>query len=125
MKYLINNYVDAFLDVLDEIPAVERASIVPNFIKLLKKNGDISHKDEILNKIQRKAVSLNGGNWVIVELAREASVSQIDNIKKNFSKKDRVEFKLNPSLVAGVRVTINGDQELDNSLNNKLKKLFK
>ena len=60
-----------------------------------------------------------------IETAREMSDSQNELLKHKFSNKDHVEFKINPELVAGVRITVNGEEELNNSLQNKLNKLFK
>ena len=48
-----------------------------------------------------------------------------EKIKHNFPEKDYIDFKINPELVAGMRVTVDGEEELDNTLNQKLKNLFR
>ncbi|OGN00416.1 MAG: hypothetical protein A3B91_04190 [Candidatus Yanofskybacteria bacterium RIFCSPHIGHO2_02_FULL_41_29] len=120
MKYLVNNYVDAFTEVIKKTP---KKSVVENFIKLLKKTGDIKRLNKIVEAIDKKLVNKNGGKWVVVETARESASA--DKIRNKFSNKDHVEFKVNPELVAGTRVTINGEEELNNTLSSKLNKMFK
>ena len=121
MKYFVNNYVQAFTQ------AVRRSSheeVIGSFVKLLKKTGDIKHSKKILEAVHKKLVNEKGGKWVNVEVARESALKK-EKIKHNFSEKDHIDFKVNPELVAGVRITINGESELNNSLQNKLNKLFK
>src|SRR5256885_733961 len=125
MRYSINNYVEALVGALDDASADKKDKIVANFVKLLEKNGDLSQRDKIIEKVHKKVVNLNGGKWITVELARETTEPKLRLIKESFSKKDHISVKLNPTLTAGVRITIDGEKELDNSLNNKLKKLFK
>jgi|SRR3989344_5274135 len=122
MKYSVNNYVSAFTEVIKKTP---QESVVTSFVKLLKKTGDIKSGPKIIEAIHRKLVNSGGGNWVKIETAREISEKKNKELKNNFSKKDHIIFNANPELVAGVRITINGESELDNTLNNKLNKLFK
>ena len=121
MKYSINNYVQAFTEVVKKTPQ-ERA--VNGFIKLLKKTGDIKHSKKILEAVHKKIVNEKGGKWVNIEVARESALKK-EGLELNFSNKDYVDFQMNPELVAGIRIIVDGEEELDNSLNNKLKKLFR
>lgn len=121
MKYTINNYVGAFTETVKKV-SQERA--VEGFVKLLKKTGDIKHSKKIIEAVYKKLVNEKGGKWVNVETARESALKQ-EKLKYNFSEKDYIDFKINPELVAGIRITINGEEELNNSLQSKLNKLFK
>lgn len=125
MKYSVNNYVEAFYQVFSGVSAGEKNKTYDSFLRLLKKTGDIKNSKKILEALHRKIVNDKGGRWIIVEAARELGEARSKSLKKHFSEKDHVEFKINPDLVAGVRITINGEQELDNSLNSKLNKLLK
>ena len=61
-----------------------------------------------------------GGRMVHLEFAREH-----EHIKKfKFKPKDHVWMSINPSLVAGVRITIDGSSELDQSFKRKVNQLF-
>lgn len=124
MRYSVNNYVKAFSELLKEAPANRHENISASFIKLLQKTGDIKHKEKIIEAIHKKLVNEKGGKWIDVEVARE-SASKKGMLKNKFSDKDHLNFKINPELVAGMRITVNGEEELDNTLQNKLNKLFK
>jgi len=121
MRYSLNNYVGAFSQVAK---TTSREKAVEGFLKLLKKTGDIKHSKKIIEAIHKKIVNERGGKWVNVEVARESALKK-EKLKHSFSEKDHVDFKINPELVAGVRITIDGESELNNSLHSKLNKLFK
>ncbi len=122
MRYSLNNYVGAFTEAL-KVTSQDKAK--EGLVKLLSKTGDIRHSGKILSAIQKKLVHDKGGKWVSIETARELSTANVTSLKHKFSEKDHVEIQINPELVAGVRVTINGEEELNNSLQSKLNKLFK
>ena len=121
MKYSVNNYISAFAQAIKMVPS---GQVVEGFVKLLKKTGDIKYSTKIFEAIHKKLVNERGGKWVNVEVARESALKK-EKLKNKFSEKDYVDFKINPELVAGVRITINGESELNNSLQGKLNKLFK
>jgi len=121
MKYSVNNYVGAFTQTIKK---ASREEAVGGFVKLLRKTGDIKHSSKIIDAIHRKLVNEKDGKWVDIETGREA-IPKKEVLKNKFSKTDYVDFKINPELVAGVRITINGEEELNNTLQNKLNKLFK
>jgi len=121
MKYSVNNYVGAFIGASKKTSYEEAAD---GLIKLLKKTGDIKHSKKIVEAIHKKLVNEKGGKWMNIEVARELVLKK-EAFKHKFSEKDHVGFRINPELVAGVRITINGEGELNNTLQNKLNKLFK
>lgn len=121
MKYSLNNYVDAFTQAAGHVSQEEA---MKGFTKLLKKTGDIKHSKKILEAIHKKLVNQKGGKWINVETARESALKK-ESFKHRFSEKDHIDFKINPELVAGMRITVNGEEELNNSLQNKLNRLFK
>lgn len=121
MKYSVINYVNAFAEAVKNVPQ-EKA--VKGLVKLLEKTGDIKHSKKIIEAVHKKVVNEKGGKWVNVEVARESALKK-ETLGHKFSDKDHIDFQINPELVAGVRVTINGEEELNNSLQSKLNKLFK
>lgn len=124
MKYSIQNYVNSLTEVLKESSRENFELILKNFVKIILKNGDISKRDKIIEAVHKKTVQLNGGHWINIELARELSEPKMRIIKEAFSEKDFIDFKINPTLVAGLRITVDGNREIDNTLKNKLKKMF-
>ena len=122
MKYSVDNYVSAFTQALKE---GTQKDISAGFVRLLKRNGDIRHFKKIIEAIHKKIVNDKDGKWVNIETARILPKNKLGLLSRKFSKKDHVDFKINTELVAGARITIDGEKELDNTLNNKLKKMFK
>ena len=120
MRYSVNNYVDAFTQAVKISPH----GVVGGLVKLLKKTGDIKHSKKIIEAVHKKLVNEKGGKWVNIEVARDSALEK-ETLKHKFSEKDHLNFNINPELVAGVRITVDGEKELNNSLQNKLNKLFK
>ncbi len=121
MRYSVNNYVSAFTQAIKK---ANHEEAIDGLVKLLKKTGDIKNSKKIIEAVQKKLVNEKGGKWVNIETARESALKQ-GTFKHKFSEKDHVEYKINPELVAGVRITVDGEEELNNSLQSKLNKLFK
>ena len=84
-----------------------------NFLHILDKNGDRKKLREIVAWIEKME-----HRKVVVETARKTKTVW------RFEKNDIVEEKINPDLIAGARLTINGEKQLDFSLKNKLEKIF-
>lgn len=111
MKYAPSIYARAFLETKPD---------VKNFLRVVAKNGDFQRIDTIVEAIEAQAAKDRGGHMVELEFARETPLRQ----KFTFTAKDLIRTSINPFLVAGVRVTIDGEKELDMSLRRKLNKLF-
>ena len=122
MRYSINNYVEAFSQALKE---GTQKDVSAGFVRLLERNGDIKHFKKIIEAVYKKMVNDKGGKWVNIETARALPKNKLGSLSRKFLKKDHIDFKINPELIAGIRITVDGQDELDNSLNNKLKKMFK
>ena len=124
MKYSVSNYVKAFVEIAADLKPLEMERALSSFVNVVSKNGDLPHMDKIVDEIHRELVTGNGGRWVELEVAGEASIPLLEKFTKSFSSKDHVANAINSSLVAGVRITIDREYELDNSLSGKLKKMF-
>ncbi|MBI2055511.1 MAG: F0F1 ATP synthase subunit delta, partial [Candidatus Sungbacteria bacterium] len=104
--------------------SVSGDEIIKRFARLLAKTGDIGRAEKIAAAVEKLTVKAKGGRWVTVEFARPIEAKIKRRITKIFSTKDKIEEKINPGLVAGVRVTLDSEKEFDNSFQRKLKKLF-
>jgi len=123
MRYSPKNYAVALSKSLQE--SKEERNLFANFLKLIKKNGDQKILPRILEEFKKIEIKRGGGSRVKIEFAREPLEAQVKSITRKFGNRDWVETSLNPSLVAGVRITIDGESEIDNSLARKLHKLFR
>ena len=96
--------------------------IVDNFLKLLKKNVDVKNATEIIRLAEVFILQKTGNKKITLETARDIGRKNI--FKEIVKSHDIVEEKINPELIAGIRVTVNGENQLDFSLKNKLDKIF-
>jgi F0F1-type ATP synthase delta subunit len=124
MKYLPTMYARAFWEVMNTSKDVEDQA-VKNFVGLVAKNGDMSKSAAIIGEIEKLYVKTQGGRMVKLEFARKQPEDLVEQLKSGFAENDLVEEAINPSLVAGVRVTIDGEHELDKTMRRKLTRLFR
>jgi len=122
MKYKSKIYAKALVDSLTTLKPANDKKIVVNFIKLLQKNQDTKKTKEILALTEKLLLKKTGNKKVVLEVARKIDTK---NIIKSFTKKgDSIQEKINPALVAGVKIMIDGDKQLDLSLQRKLENIF-
>ena len=115
MKYPVSIYARAFLETKPDLK---------KFLSVVAKNGDLPRIDKIVAAIEEQETHDHGGKVVNVEFAREMDEATIKKITKKFKERDLVSIKVTPSLIAGTRITIDGEQELDGSFQRKINKLW-
>jgi len=122
MKYAPELYAEAFIQALDESAGhASRDALVASLLAVIEKNGDNARKVKILNAVRRAFIKKRGGREITIETAR---VQQHIDLGRYFTKEDEIETRVNPDLVAGLRITIDGERELDTSLHRKLSRMF-
>jgi F0F1-type ATP synthase delta subunit len=119
MKYSANTYAKALVEVLSD-PKVNDESAARNFLALVKKNNDEGHFKKILEEASRLARGKAGVRKVIVESARELSAAQKGSIGKFIKVGDVVVERIDPELIAGIRIILDDEMQFDGSLKNKL-----
>jgi len=124
MKYTSTQYAQAFVALAQEIVSdKEERELIRNFASLIDRNGDSSHRDEIVQKTDRMLRRQYDKRTVLLETARP--VKDLHKKLHGFIKRtDIVEEKISPELVAGVRITVDDEQQFDGTLARKLKVLF-
>jgi len=96
---------------------------VNNFLKLLVKNGDMKKAKEIITLTEKLYFQKLGKRKVTLETARKI---KDDKITKGFLKSsDVVNEVIKEDLIAGMRIIINDEKQLDFSLKNILEETFK
>jgi|SRR3989338_4486825 len=123
MKYPAEAYARAFTESVTAHPS-KKDHLIKNFLLAVKKNGDWTGIGKIFALITEKATHDSGGQMISAEFARPLSEKMIADFKKQFSPKDCVEVSIKPELVAGIRVLIDGEKELDMTLAKKINKLL-
>jgi F0F1-type ATP synthase delta subunit len=124
MKYSADMYARAFIEAFRDAEAGERKAVIKRFAKVVSKNGDAPRLTLIFKEIEKRIVYANDGHIVDIEFARPLGHKIEAEFTARFSKKDLVKFLQNSALVAGVRMTIDGERECDSSLVRTLNKMF-
>lgn len=122
MKYSAEDYRNAFNSLLNE--GIGEEKLISGLAKAIVQNGDVSRADKIIRSIEDGMIKNKGERRVVCEVAREINPSLEKEIKHSLKQNDHVEFVVNPELVAGTRITFDGEYQLDKSFRQKLKKCF-
>ena len=119
MRYTSKKYAEALVSALSG--KTEDKTAAANFLKLLQKNQDMKKATEILVLAEKLLLEKSGNKKVVLETARKTNTKDFE---KSFIKKgDIVQEKINPALVAGVKIIVDGNRQLDLSLLSKLNKI--
>jgi F0F1-type ATP synthase delta subunit len=127
MKYPAHIYAKALVEVLGDATgarAKDDAKIAENFMALVKKNGDEGHLKKILEEASRFARGKSGVRKITVESARVLASTQKATLQQFVKPGDVVEERIDPELIAGIRITLNDEMQFDGSLKNKLNKVL-
>ncbi|MBI4086274.1 MAG: F0F1 ATP synthase subunit delta [Candidatus Liptonbacteria bacterium] len=124
MKYPSKLYAQAFGELAaGDLNKTEETRLVKNFFEVIEKNNDTHQLKKIFEETEKILRVKTGRRSVTIETAREVA-----NLKTKFGhfliKTDVVEEKINPELLAGVKITVNDETQFDGSLKRKIDKLF-
>lgn len=125
MKYSAHIYAKALVEVLSDEEkgsAKDQDRIAKNFIALVRKNGDEGHLRKILEEAAIMARGKSGIRQVTIESARVLSSSQKSALAHFMRPSDVIDERIDPELIAGVKITVNDELQFDGSLRNKLNK---
>ncbi|OGZ02334.1 MAG: hypothetical protein A2946_02460 [Candidatus Liptonbacteria bacterium RIFCSPLOWO2_01_FULL_53_13] len=95
-----------------------------HFLAVLERNGDRAALPKIVALAEELFLKRGGKKKVVVESARPLVAHARAELENKFAKGDVIEEKIVPSLIAGVRITVNGEEQLDMSFSHKMNKLF-
>jgi F0F1-type ATP synthase delta subunit len=124
MRYSIDQYAKALATAIIEAKPGEESAIQKNFQELLRRNGEDAHAKKILDLAGRLLRAKTGVREVIFESARKLTPAHEKELGKFLKADDQTALRVNPGLIAGVRITIDGEYEFDGSLRGKLDKIF-
>ncbi len=124
MKYAPDDYSRAFLKALAKTPRQRQGLLVKRFWAVIRKNGDLEEAEKIIAAVERLLVREAGGRWVEIEVARPLPRPLLGTLTRRFGRRDHIDSAERQALIAGVRITIDGERELDYSLQRKLARMF-
>ena len=97
---------------------------MPEVISTFLENGDLNKLKEIVALAEDLFIKKTGRRKIIVETARKTKTKQRELIDSIAQKGDIVNERINPEIIAGIKITIN-DEQLDLSMQKKIQNLFK
>jgi F0F1-type ATP synthase delta subunit len=123
MKYNYKIYARALVSALDEAQDLaQKEKIIKNFLALIQKNKDTRQLKKIIDFASKIIYKKEGRQRIILETARPQN--NLKNLfQKFFNEKDIIEEKINPNILAGIRIVINDEKELDFSFKKRLELL--
>jgi F0F1-type ATP synthase delta subunit len=97
--------------------------IIRNFMRIVMERGDDKKWPKILAAAEKALREKEGRRKITIETARAQK-----DVRKEFSSvlkpSDIIEEKVDPEMIAGVKVTIDDSRQFDGSLARKMAKLF-
>jgi F0F1-type ATP synthase delta subunit len=125
MKYTTSLVARAFAKAIIETPQAKHTVLQTRFKELVTRHGLGRLERKILDETERILMRHEGKRDVLVETPRTLTVTNRETIQKKFRDNDRLHFKTLPELIAGIKIIVDGDHILDNTLKRKLEKLFR
>lgn len=123
MKYSPKIYAKALVElILSKQTPIQIKKNTAGFLEFLAKNGDRKKASQIISLAEGLFYEKTGKRKIVLEIARKIEKKNL--LKDFFQEGDMVKEKINPELIAGIKVIINNNKQLDFSLKNKLEKIF-
>ena len=123
MKYSVKSYAQAFVRALEN-PKPDHGAVVKNFLAIVERNGDGVRLKKILDEAGRLARGKNEAREVVVESARPLTGAQKKTLRTLVKPNDIIREKIDPALVAGIKIIVNDEMQFDGTLKAKLDSLF-
>jgi F0F1-type ATP synthase delta subunit len=125
MKYKPKEYAEALVELFLAKGADEREKeIAANFVKFIKKNGDEGKADKIILYAKDLFIKKTGRRKITLETARKIKPFQKEFLDFFIQKGDIVEEKINKELIAGIKIIIDNQRQLDASMLKKINNIF-
>ena len=125
MKYKSKDYAKALVGlILKETTFTQEKKLSDNFLNLLKKNRDSSKAKEIINLTESLFFKKTGKKKFILEIARKMDSEQKNLLKYLVKKGDIIQEKINEELIAGIKIIVNDEKQIDFSMLKKIQNIF-
>ncbi len=121
------NKIKLYARALAEIIAkkgIDEKKVINNFVKILVSAGLEKKTKEILNLTEDFVLAKQGKNKITFEIARRLTSENRAMLKEFIKEGDIVKEKINPELIAGVKIVVDEEKQMDMSMASKLENLF-
>lgn len=124
MKYSASTYAKALAEAIVKAKPSDGDRIVARFVALVRRNGDDVHIRKIVEEAARFVRGAHGIRKVTLGSARPLTAAQRKLLKHFVTEEDIVEERVDPTLIAGIRITVDDETQFDGSLKRKLDAMF-
>lgn len=125
MKYKAKDYAKALVELLLlKATSVDEKKLLALFLKLLEKNGDTGKAKEIIILAEALFFKKTGRKKIILETARKMDLKQRDSLASLIKEGDIFQEKINKDLIAGVKIIVDNERQLDVSMLKKIQQIF-
>jgi F0F1-type ATP synthase delta subunit len=116
-------YAQALAEVLAK-KGVDENKVASNFTKILISAGLEKKAKEILDLAEDFLLAKQGKRKITLETARKMTSGQKKMMNEFVKSGDIVKEKINPELIAGIKIIINNSRQFDSSMQSKLQKIL-
>ncbi len=125
MRNTAKQYTEALYEVIKDKGLVEQKKIIRNFLQLLKKRHVKASSNSMLRYFEKCYLKDHDMRKVEVESMNPLSDILKSDIKKSVGKQVLLYEKINPDLLAGIKMIVDNSLLIDASAKTKLAVLFK
>jgi F0F1-type ATP synthase delta subunit len=118
----VKNYAKALAQVA--MNKKDNKKSFENFLALVKKNSLERKLREIVSLAEDIILEKQGKQKITLETARKITPAQKKTLNSVSKEGDIITEKLNPELIAGIKIIINDNKQFDGSLQKKLQSIF-
>lgn len=124
MRYSPRQYAAALLALLKGRSEVEQQRLQKQFLVLVGQKGDSRRLGLILKEVEKQDLREQGLKKVLVETPDPVTPQIKKGIRAVLGKDILIQEKINPGLIAGIKILINDEILVDASAKTQLRKLF-
>mgnify|MGYP001560676711 CR=1 FL=1 len=121
MKHKIKDYANLISNLIDS--GSKDKALFEKLINLISKNGQLKNAKLIINLAESYYLAKRGNKKIILETAMP--LKSLDFLKGFKREGDIVVTKITKEIVAGIKIVINNQKQLDYSLQKSLDEVFK
>lgn len=120
MKITPKQYALSLYESTQNIDKAEAIKRIANFIKILKRNNDLSLTDKIIQNYYKHYRKEKNITKIEIASSEKLGPDMVSKILLKFNKQVEMEEKIDPGLIGGIVIKINNDILIDGSLKRKI-----
>lgn len=124
MKYTNEQYAESLLRSLEGKSGAKQKETIRNFLYVLLRKGDFYRLPLVVQKLEKKYRAKQGVNKVSVEYPDSMNAGVKKQIESILGKKIVWEEKINPTLLAGIKIVVNDELLIDASAKRQLDRIM-